>query len=256
MLFLKIIIVPFFILLVTLAGRKWGTKVAGILGGMPVVAGPIVVLLAVEQGQKFGIHAATSAIISVIPLLVFGIIYCWMSLKFNWVITLITATLSWLLVANILILISLNLVSALCLTFISLWIAPQILPQNFSVRSLSSKSNDLVWRLIAGALLTVTITQSALQLGERWSGMLAVFPVIGSILAVFTHRSQGAENVTLLYRGMMRGLYSLVSFFCILAFTWGNLNFWLAVMISIITAILIQIIIQIRLFFMIKKTSL
>jgi uncharacterized membrane protein (GlpM family) len=47
----KIIHHSFFILLVSLAGRRWGTKVAGILSGMPVVAGPIVVLMAIDQGD-------------------------------------------------------------------------------------------------------------------------------------------------------------------------------------------------------------
>lgn len=65
MLLLKLTIVPIIILLITLAGRKWGSQIAGMLGGMPVVAGPIVVLLAVDQGVTFGIHAATSAIAGV-----------------------------------------------------------------------------------------------------------------------------------------------------------------------------------------------
>ena len=58
MLLLKLTIVPLFIALVTLAGKRWGTRLAGILGGLPVIAGPIVVILALEQGQAFGVQAA------------------------------------------------------------------------------------------------------------------------------------------------------------------------------------------------------
>lgn len=46
MLLLKLTLVPLFIALVTLAGKRWGNRLAGILGGLPIVAGPIVVLLA------------------------------------------------------------------------------------------------------------------------------------------------------------------------------------------------------------------
>ncbi len=66
MIWLKLLIVPAFILLVSLAGRRWGTTVAGILAGMPVVAGPIVVLVALEQGVGFGIYTATAAVTGVI----------------------------------------------------------------------------------------------------------------------------------------------------------------------------------------------
>ena len=57
------------------------------IGGMPVVAGPIVVLVALEQGVGFGIYTATAAVTGVIALLSFGIAYCWLSLKLNWWMT-------------------------------------------------------------------------------------------------------------------------------------------------------------------------
>ena len=74
----KLLIVPFFILLVSLAGRRWGTKVAGILSGMPVVAGPIVVLMAIDQGMGFGLNAAIAGISGVVSLLSFGISHYWL----------------------------------------------------------------------------------------------------------------------------------------------------------------------------------
>lgn len=49
----KLTIVPIFILLVTLAGRKWGSSIAGLLGALPAVAGPIIIFIAIEQGNAF-----------------------------------------------------------------------------------------------------------------------------------------------------------------------------------------------------------
>lgn len=245
MLILKLIIVPLFILLVTFAGYRWGTKVSGILGGMPVVAGPIVVLLAFEQGQQFAMLSATTAIISVVPLLIFGISYCWACLKFNWFISFIIAVINWLIVANILLLFSIKAEFALLITFIALSIAPYILPAISSLAQPVKKGHDLIWRMLAGGLLTLLITQTALFLGERWSGMLAVFPIIGSVLAIFTHVTQGREYVTLLYRGMIRGLYSLTVFFYVLAIGWGQSGMILPIIIAVLCAILIQVVIQI-----------
>ncbi len=84
MLFLKLTVVPLFIAVVTLAGRRWGAGVAGLLGGFPIVAGPIVVFVALEHGAQFGALAATAAISAVAGLLVFGIAYCWASIRWPW----------------------------------------------------------------------------------------------------------------------------------------------------------------------------
>ena len=49
----KLTLVPFFILALSLAGRRWGTAVSGWLVALPVVAGPIVFFIVMEQGEAF-----------------------------------------------------------------------------------------------------------------------------------------------------------------------------------------------------------
>ncbi|RON08058.1 hypothetical protein BK659_17630 [Pseudomonas brassicacearum] len=49
-LLLKLSLIPGFLLLISLAGKRWGPSVAGWLSGLPVVVGPILFFLAVEQG--------------------------------------------------------------------------------------------------------------------------------------------------------------------------------------------------------------
>ncbi len=57
-LLLKLFLVPALIALVTLAGRRWGPAVAGWLSAFPVVAGPILGFIALEQGAAFAARAA------------------------------------------------------------------------------------------------------------------------------------------------------------------------------------------------------
>ncbi|HBF50271.1 MAG TPA: hypothetical protein DDX04_07705, partial [Massilia sp.] len=54
---LKLVLVPLLIYLVTLAGRRWGPSVAGWLSAFPIVAGPILLTLALEQGAPFAASA-------------------------------------------------------------------------------------------------------------------------------------------------------------------------------------------------------
>ena len=77
MLFIKLLTVPFFIGLVSLIAKRWGNQVAGVLSGMPVVAGPIIVLISFDQGIDYAKSATITAIAGVSCLLFFGVSYCW-----------------------------------------------------------------------------------------------------------------------------------------------------------------------------------
>jgi len=59
MLALKLTLVPFFLLVVSMSGKWWGPTIAGWLAGLPFVAGPILFMLVVDHGPVFGAHAAT-----------------------------------------------------------------------------------------------------------------------------------------------------------------------------------------------------
>lgn len=253
MLLLKLIIVPLFIALVTLAGRKWGTQLAGLLGGLPIVAGPIVVFLALEQGQAFGVVASTSAMASVLALLAFGVAYSWFSLSKTWPMAYVFSLMVWIATAFLLAQLTLTPFIALALAIIAIALTSVSLPKvTFKVNAATSL-NDLPLRLVAGALLTLAVTQSAHLLGGNWSGILAVFPVIGSVLAIFTHRSQGAAAVTQLYRGMVKGLCSLTLFFLILSFAWQGHSFWWPVIIAVLAALSVQLLFRLPTIFKAKN---
>ena len=98
--------------------------------------------------------------------------------------------------------------------------------------------------MLVGALLTFTVTTLAGALGEAWSGILAVFPVIGLVLAVFTHTTLGPTHVTQVYRGMVKGLYSFVAFFLTLTLLLPETSILIAVLSSVIVAIVTQVILQ------------
>jgi hypothetical protein len=62
MLIFKLTFVPIFILRVTLAERKRSSSIASLLGDLPAVAGPIIIFIAIEQGNAFAALTATSTI--------------------------------------------------------------------------------------------------------------------------------------------------------------------------------------------------
>ena len=52
--------------------------------------------------------------------------------------------------------------------------------------------------------------------GPQAAGVMASFPVFGTILAVFAHRMQGPALATQVLRGMVLALYGFAGFFFIL----------------------------------------
>ncbi len=55
---LKLLLVPTFIGIVSLAGRRWGPTVSGWLVGLPLTSGPVAFFLALEQGNVFAAQAS------------------------------------------------------------------------------------------------------------------------------------------------------------------------------------------------------
>lgn len=242
MLLLKLTLVPFFIALITLAGRRWGSRMAGLLGGFPVVAGPIVTILALEQGQDFGARTAIATIASASGVAIFAIAYSWTCLRAAWGWALAVAICAWCLGALCLSRLPLRVESAVVIAVVSLLLTPYLLPKVTSQPVQASAPRDLPLRMLAGALLTLLVTSLASSVGAVWSGLLSVFPVLGSVLAVFMHRTQGASQVVLMYRGMLRGLFSFIAYFVTLALVWTEMEFWHGCALALSASIAMQVV--------------
>src|SRR5688572_29564927 len=84
LLLLKLVLVPALVAAVTLAARRWGLRVAGIMTGLPLVAGPTFVFLAIEQGNGFAAEAARSAILGIVATTAFVVAYALSAMRVNW----------------------------------------------------------------------------------------------------------------------------------------------------------------------------
>jgi hypothetical protein len=67
----KILLAPLCVVAVSLAGRRWGVAVAGLLGGLPVVAGPILLVETLLHGPGFGADAAAGTLLGLAALTAF-----------------------------------------------------------------------------------------------------------------------------------------------------------------------------------------
>jgi hypothetical protein len=210
---LKLLLVPTLIALITLAGRRWGPAVAGWLAGFPVVAGPILLMVGIEQGPAFAAQGAQSALTAVLANLAFSVGYSWAALRFPWYGCLVLGVLAFGVAGTLLSVLPLPLWVAVILTLAGLRLAPRAFPKREFIAPLARPSPlELPARMVAGAALTVSVTLFAQRLGPAFSGLFAVFPVMSLVFGVFSHLTWGAAGAIRLLSGMVRGLYAFVAF--------------------------------------------
>lgn len=230
-LLLKLVLVPALIAGVTLAGRRWGPAVAGWLSAFPIVAGPILWFIALEQGAAFAARAAVGTLSAVLGMLAFGLSYAWAATRFPWPLSLPLAYGGYALAVVLLEWWSAGLPSAAVVVLLGLWLAPRFYPRmEVSAAAAVKPPRDMLLRMLLGASLVLGVTWFAAQLGPSLSGILAMFPVMGTVLVLFTHRSAGAAATVQLLRGMVLGFYSFSTFCAVLA--------WMLMTVGIGTAFL------------------
>jgi hypothetical protein len=241
-LLLKLCLVPFLIYLVTLIGRRWGPNAAGWFSALPIVAGPILLTMAIEQGSDFVATAAAHTLIAVIAVLVFCLAYAWASGRFGVAGSLLWALTAYAAAVAGLQLIELPLLPGFVLVLCVLALAPRLFPRlSGAAERSAAQPNDLLWRMLAGALLSFTVTYAAAGIGPRLSGFFAMFPVMGTILVGFSHHASGRAYAVNILLGMARGYYAFATFCVVLSLLLRERSIALAFVLAAVAALLVQL---------------
>lgn len=239
---LKLVLVPALIGGVTLAGRRWGPGVAGWLSAFPVVSAPILFFIAIEQGAPFAAHASAATLSAVLAILLFGISYAWVATRYSWKASTLFSFACYFVAVTALSLWSPSLLVAGLAVSAALALAPRIYPTPASSPAtiVSAPANDIWWRMIAGAVLVLLVTHFSSRLGPQLSGLFAMFPIMASVLAVFSHKHSGPAFTIKLMRGMVLGYYAFSCFCLVLALALPVMGIGMAFLLSLVAALLVQ----------------
>ncbi len=227
MIILKVILIPLLIGAVSVAARRWGPTVGGWLVGLPLTSGPIVCFLALEQGRSFASQTAQSSLLGLISLSLFCLTYGLVIRNENWWTPVLCGWAAFFVSTFALRFWPFHLTITFVVTSIVMLVIFRFLPEGpASSTPVTPPGWEIPLRMVVATLMVLGITGLATTLGPRLSGLLAPFPVVTSVLAIFTHHFESGRSVMRLLRGLMAGLFTFAVFFLVIAATiqpWGIL---------------------------------
>lgn len=241
LLLFKLTFVPLIVGGIGWAGKRWNSQVAGLLSGLPVVAGPISWFLYLQYGADFAVSAAQSTLLGISALAGFCWMYAWASQRCSWWWSLAAGWSVFLLLALGLAQLQLSLWLTLLVTLSSTLLIWNLAPQGPAVPAkIQSQPSELVYRMLFALVLVLLITSFAQTLGSTLSGLLSAFPVASSVLAVFTHRYHAKDQVIVSMRGVLLGSLGLTTFYVLLAFLPRHVSFTQSFIAAIVFVLLTQ----------------
>jgi hypothetical protein len=202
----------------TLACRRWGAQIGGLVSAFPAVVGPVLLITAQERGPLFTALAANGTLLGLVALSGFVLAYARVALRARWGTSLIAG---WACAALLAVVVGwsgrgLGFPAGLGAATISLILAHRAMPRATTDQTAGPlpalTRGDIPLRMVLTALLVGLLATAAGLVGPLVAGMLAALPVLASVLAVFTHRRHGPGALVALLRGMLVGMAGFVGF--------------------------------------------
>ena len=223
----KLFASPLLIGVASLAGRRWGPNVAGLMGGLPLVGAPVVLAVWLSHGADYAELAARAAPAGLWANIVYMLVVGWVSARLRWYWAI---PFGWLCYLGAALLIQASgLARSLALGLIALpalWLAAMIaLPRPTAPPPrMHLPPIELLARIAAAALLVLSLTTISTTIGPELTGLLSGAPVAAVVIPAFTWATVGRDALLLTLRGFLTGLIGFGVFFLILGHTMAALG--------------------------------
>jgi hypothetical protein len=225
----------------TLAARRWGHGVGGVLSAFPLIVGPVLFIAAERHGAAFAAQAAGATLLGLVALAGFALAYARSAARRGWFASVLVA---WAVAAAFGVLagrIEVGLGGGIAAAAVAITVARAALPaRGPALCSHASPRWELPVRMALTALLIALLTAAADRFGSAAAGALSALPTLATVLAVFTHRRYGQAALLELLRGMVDGMTAFAIFCAIVGGLVDRTGTALAFLIATAAALVIQ----------------
>ncbi len=241
----KALLAPAFVVGASIMARRFGPWLGGVVGGLPVVAGPIVLVYALMHGRAFAQHAAGGTLLGLLSLTAFVVVYGRLAGRARWALCMLAG---WCAFAVATLALDGAVVPAgvaFALDCAGFGLGLLLLPSALSEQEMTTSRPywDLPLRAGCALVLVLILTTVSGRLGPELSGLLAPFPVITTVLATFTHTQRGAAEAVRLLRGMLTGFVAFALFFLTLTVSLGAWEIPAAFLLATVVVLVAQAIV-------------
>jgi hypothetical protein len=238
----KVLLAPAFVVGASLAARRYGPRIGGLVGGLPVVAGPILLVFALSHGHRFAAQAAAGTLLGIVSLCTFIVVYAQLARRTRWSVSLLAGWGAFFAMTGVLSTLSIGAGLALAIVLVVLAVTLVAVPraEDEPIAMAAPPAWDLPLRGLSALALVLALTALAGRLGAQLSGLLAPFPVVASVLAVFTHAQHGEDHLLRIMRGFVIGLVAYALFCFTLAVSLNSLGIATSFLLATVVALTTQ----------------
>ena len=178
-----------------------------------MIAGPILLVLALDRGPTFAGDAAAGTLLGIVAVIAFVLAYVAVSRRFAWPAALVIGWAAFLVAVAALRPVHVGAPIAFALACAACGTTLRLLPDPGVTGATAPHPRwDLPLRAVCAVIPVVAVTGAARLLGPHLSGLPAAFPVITPVLAAFTHAQQGPREVARLLHGFTVGFFAYALF--------------------------------------------
>jgi hypothetical protein len=237
-LLIKVILAPALMVAATLAARRGGARLGGLVASFPAIVGPVVLVTAVEHGTRTAADTAAATLLGLVGWSGFAVAYAQVARRRGWITSLGAG---WLAAAAMGAAAGVLAGGAAAVIdgqvgFASLLVAGTVLSrqaegsvapvaqvaraaQRAGVGQPARTSTTLLVRAALTAVAVTALASAVSVFGATVGGILAALPILASLLTVFTHRQGGSGDAVEILRGMVVGMIAFAAFCEVAALT-------------------------------------
>lgn len=219
MIVLKVALVALSVLLASLAARRFGHAVGGLLGGLPMIAGPIIGFVLWQEPLESTRAIVLATLVCLPATIVHLVTFAWATTRWRWPAALLTANAAFLACGVLLTALQLPSSVVVALALAAPLFGLAAMPRRRQAAgAVSTPALELGLRVVAAMVFAAAIIASAGVAPAALSGLLLAIPITGNVLPCFTLPVHGPAATVALLAGFVRGLLGFATFFVVLWF--------------------------------------
>jgi hypothetical protein len=243
-LILRLLLAPLAVLASTVAQRRFGHAISGLIVGLPLASLPLLWLVAVQHGDAFAGTMTAALLVGGIAEAAVLWLYAHFTTRLAPLAALVVAVVSFALVAIVVHVLGLSALIAGVVTAlgfaVALWWWPSSAPDSVA----GPGRSRITVQVVLAAIFTFVLVTLAGRLGPVWSGLLDALPAMSMMMAFFTHQDNGAAASSGFLRGVTRGSFSYLAAMLVLAELLHTGDLLLAFASALVAALAVQGLIQ------------